>query len=1851
MKNRFVLLLGFAAFLSTRPGLAQFASNSDYYEARKLLYTLDYPATNKNVEKHLDRLDELLTRQDANSLNKFKQEAIKVLTAGCESGNFSRHCIFLRDKEPQREILELLEKHKIHPEGQLALAILDLGDRLNSDIFGEKNFMDYSLRYSDNLLQEKVFLALNGLDLDAVERYFKIFRYALAVFEPEPVTANFRNKYINSGRLTIGHIRKICAELNQIKDSARRQIFSELGDRVYNFPVADWIALGSETMVELAKYSSHPIRDYLDKIVNDLNSLLANRSDADGQLDLLVSFLQPAGTQNYRAVYERLRPYFENNVDRFLYLHGAHLGPYNSRPDLLSLLNENRDNLRSSMDVLAKFCAGSTNWSFELYTVAKNKYYPKSPDQVFDNLLKPIYQNLRNDDRVHQCFLWDVYQGNFLQKQQQLEVARYFLRKDLQQRLLIRDPSSDLSQERRNITFVTRLYLKYYDRELNKNETLFYLNSILPELTQRIAEQLFVDRVLIFGELRNILQTIEAIHQRFDDIDYRAIKALAGIHEKIKSEFERTLLDKVLPSEAKKLKLIDVIQLLIEIAGILNDESELSYIVEKLRVDIFDFDPRQPECQSMKLAEKQPENREMIFKSLDRNLREAALAVHNKAFFARLYTDFYLPLIRIEGFLDRIYEYDDSSSIRQRPYTSLLNELDSKDKEASFEVLNGLLACPASPNYLSIEASLQKFLFEYYQKLGRNLWENPQAFSFNINANIWVFKYLLEQKLIDNKLQEKYAYKELLEIFLAQLPNPPMTGKTNQDLRSLCQFVALRVLNPYELKTFPFFYRNRQIDFDKFIGPNNDIVGNVDIDQRKPIDGTYRLRLLELMQQRLSTSDLEDLKLHVDAALLLPNSKENNIGNALPPEGYFELKQRLFTATAQRLRQEPQIDVAYLIQLLRLEKSCRERKLGYEELQSSLMDRIPDEQDKVALIIEKLRLEMSEKRPSTLAGLENYFKELNLIVDDLRNFYKIPPFDPIEYAMRKLFEYLQDRGGFNRALKLHHLEQMYFLLAYFKNALAVANELATNPAHFDNTLNAYNDIIEVYNHFLPFMYDLDLDFITQQEHDILFLMLFDREIKSSLIDLRKRAQQKLARQDSLRFEQQYAKVVRYILTHNFANIEVVFKAVDNANLKIFEYDRQIEYQVFNFKYLYQVRETKQLNAKAFIDEAFGSFSENLKLITNVDDNVVWQYYFGDFRNEIFEGKLPSRTQLKLQIKCVDDAIRKMVELSLRSLPDKIKDHVENVIKNPIGVFTEGYRNLKTPAGMQKMWEAIVDKLGEKLDTESRFYMKYQNFYKNAMFDGQGDAAFRRDICVSYIEKLTNDKNLASQRQALFPALDSLKRAIHAYANKPFPYLESHRRAVVNLMRSTAVGEKLPPQVPYIMQEVYDNQRETVKVVSETMWNDPSLPLFDLYDWIYDGKKRYESVAEVEEVFFTNDIKEGKSFTAYFVRSVHKYVEEKEREYVERLKRINATTEKRITQLNSISQSLNQFQSSDEGEILKTYGKLVDLRRGHNQRVEKRTELKIAGVQATESEKTATKEFYYRLKVAEGDVEKYAKDWQYILCVLIPFSKYIGQSNLTLESVQPLLASQNIFKFYFFYFYRSYNDGKSTFKKYEQSYPGRNGSHVLNFFESELGFDYFDRVHESGEQASYMNGNYVFTRIRYPELQQEYIMVRSFQQYCSLNEQNPQKLKEHYEKRKLPLFYEVVNELEQVAANRPHKYLRLLYYVTHSFPYVAAYQSTQQAGALCLLEKYPGDISSASNLPTPFKRLHSIWQKASQRYRCLEMLDATLGAIFLGQADKVDISQRNYIQTTPGGLDFITRYKTIRGSLTRQNCLE
>lgn len=1854
--KRFILIVmvfGVWVLLYPRGAAAQVSADSDYYEVKKRVYAL-YDGSKKEVKRHLAHIDRLLAGLDANTLGKFEQEMIAFLALGCHSNYYDQYSLFLpggknNRKKLRERLFKLLEKYNRHPKAQLIDEILASTETVDFRIFENKSYIKYSRKYKDGSsnLQEEIISQLKKLSFPRIEYYFKLFGYGVELFGKDAMLPHFRDKYL-AGSIGIHQIRAICDALDSLSDGIRRDIqpaiLTELSSYAYQLPVEKWLEIGNKAMIDFVPHSRFSNKNYIDKVVEHMTTRWDRALEVERQEILLLSlFLEREKRSAYRDIYHKLEPYFRNNAGRFLYLHEGENRSDNGHPDLISFLNENEENLERSINILTGLCRDQGEWPLELYKTVKTKYYPKSHGRIFTELLRPVYQGSGNDNRVRRFFLSDIYHVRFLEKEHSLEVARHFLNIDLKAPVKLESYApheAEKSPEIRNIQLVTALYLQYYNRKkLNKKKTVNYVNVILPELTGKIAENLFrnfEDYELLFAEMDKILQQLKAIHLRFKRIDYREMRALKEIYDKIKQEFRLTLGDKRLSPEDRRSRLVNVIGLSINIAGVLGDWKELNYIVKILRIDIFGVGSEGDGCKRIQLSQSQLKDRTDDFVLLDRDLRDAAFAVKkNKFFLAALYSDFYIPLIRIQGFLDRVYEYDSStySFQKERPYESLFKKLEEQDKKSSFKnlvtILNGA-------GYLNIDTSLKKLLAFHYKLLNVNLWKEPEQYPVNENSNLWIFHHLLEKMMEKDGPRKEYQYEKLLKKFTDGLGLPGgITAGTQQEFHALYRFIAFRVLNPYELKTFPLYDKNGEIEFYQLTGKPDEMIAGSKIKSRAKIDGHYRFTLIESMRKHLSSSDLQDLKLEVDTALLLPNSAENNKGDDDALSNYFNVKHRLFQMMSDRLTDQFRLNVDYVILLLKLEKSCRAKTLGFDKIYRGIKNRL-SKQDQAALAIERMRLDLFETGTITLQRFGNYFDHLEVLIRRLREIYDIEPVDPIEYALIKMLG-----NKMNRAINLHELEQMYFIMTFFKNALAAANEHAETKEHFLSVLGAYNDVIEIYNHFLPFMYDLDLDFMTQQEHDILFLMLFDHNIKSSLVKLRERARGKLSKEDFFSIKEQYQKVVPYILTHNFADIELVFKNTDAEKLKIFELDRTIYYQVFNLNFLYQMLETKKLNAKTFIDEAFAGFAGNLDLIADVDDDVVYEYYFGDFRRRLFGD---SYTSGQLEIKCVDDAVGKMVELSLiPQLPQRIKKPVEAVIRNPVGVFTKGFKNLETAAGMQKMWQGIVTKLAAKEPKKTAdFYNQYQQFYTNAMFE-QGGSRFRRDIRDSYIQKFSVEKDLVKQRQAVLPVLDHLNKAIRLHGKKPdFIYFVSHQQAVVNLMRSVVLGIKLKPEVPYIAKDIYDNQvGETgaVKAVDETAWKNPAL--FDLYDWIYDGKSRYEHAGHIKRLFLGQD-----SLNSYFVKSVHKYVEEKEKVYVEQLKKLNVDTEKRLHTLNSITRSLGRFQASAETEILHTYGLLVDLRKGHNRRVEKRTTDKIQTLQASTNQIEDIKDFYYRLKVKEGDVGKYARQWRYILCVLVPFSRYLGQDSLTLDSIGNLLENDDIFKFYFFYFYRIYNNRGTALRKYRAGYPGGNVGRVERFFASGLGFKYFEETFGRGQPNPYLNNRFMFNQIRTPVPHQHHIMVRRFQALCFFNGTGQNSFARFY-KKKLAMFYEVLNEIDRVVTH-PKRYLQLLYYVTHTFPYITAFKLDHRDN-LKFVEKYPGDISP-STAPTPFKRLFRIWKNAPIKYKnCVKKLDAILGAIILLQIERLDIHRRIYEKTTLGNLDFFNPYDAIRHKLKDKTC--
>ncbi|NIR09888.1 MAG: hypothetical protein GTN82_31095, partial [Candidatus Aminicenantes bacterium] len=129
-----------------------------------------------------------------------------------------------------------------------------------------------------------------------------------------------------------------------------------------------------------------------------------------------------------------------------------------------------------------------------------------------------------------------------------------------------------------------------------------------------------------------------------------------------------------------------------------------------------------------------------------------------------------------------------------------------------------------------------------------------------------------------------------------------------------------------------------------------------------------------------------DLKLRVDTALLLPNATENNAGGSDTISQYLKVKSQLFQSIEAKLSTGSQLDIDFLVQLLKLERSCRGETLGFGRIEKRLITQLTTT-DRVTLAFEQLRLDLFEMGPITQEDFQNYFDKLDLLINRFKEIY------------------------------------------------------------------------------------------------------------------------------------------------------------------------------------------------------------------------------------------------------------------------------------------------------------------------------------------------------------------------------------------------------------------------------------------------------------------------------------------------------------------------------------------------------------------------------------------------------------------------------------------------------------------------------------------------------------------------------------------------------------------------------------------------------------------------------------------------------------------------------------------------
>jgi hypothetical protein len=1824
------------------------ATDSDCAEAERWFLAYYYSPDPQAFQGPLDQLlggietDEALRR-------KFSAFVGRTILEELADTNLESGLILGSDEIKRETLFGVLKSHRVAPDAGLAISILKNQASLNRSVFNNAFF----LKFSKSFHGDPAFLAsasetlakLGSMEMDA---FFAILRFTDKIWGREFAFRILSDKYLGKKELDIDMLAGLAGKLADFQDTwgaeLRKAVYPQLGRRLLELPVNDWLKLDRKMTWELAGYSGIPTERFLTKLMDHLRKSLDTGQDREPTKNLIKYLITDQGRSAYGETCKSLMPYFRNDFGVLSAMHGVQGENWDETEDLMSFLIEDEDCLLKSSRILAGFLKHPDNWGPGMYQVAKHYYvkYPESRKVVFSDIFRPLYEKGGQAGAPLQWFLKDIHDADpFLSPEHQLTLARFLLQGDNWKATFVRGPDGEAWA---GIVLASRVYARQLRSSSGRSAALEFLDVTMPELTDMLSDNLFGPHgKTVLASLEEVLAALKEVHGRFRGIRYRDLKVLAYMNGKINHELERNLKDGGIPGEVRKTGLVRIMGLMVRIANILQDEEHLYSIVDQLRKDIFNLDKSSDSCKPFKLSSSGLAASVGRFRSIDRSLRDAAASLENPAGFTRvLHRKFYLPLIYVEGLLDSVYQYQ-SPYGTELPFEWMLKQLDFADLEAAYLGLRQRLTCVTDD--LRARSGLTRLLDSYFTGLKVNPWTQPELFPLSANANLFVFKDVLEAKA--GRLRQDYRYREILELFLN---NPPKDGKgrtADDQLSDVCAFVQLRLLEPYELLAYPLRAEDGSgLKLEEILDEKNTFAIRQPVSNRDKVNGHYRLRLLNLARKHLPNSPQRGTILS-GLAIMLPNSPGNSSEGKDALKDYAKAKREVFQEISARMKRDGAPAPEPFIQMLRLERSMAGESLGFEEFLEQCRGRLG--MNLLPILMEKIKFQLRSQGPDGKASLRNYFLEMDTLIAQIRAVYGIKPFDPLGYSIRKMRDMRQGKAHATKPVNPSELEEMYFLINYFKSGLQSALTQATRRSQFEAILRGYEQLIELYNHFLPFMYDFDLRAVTAQEHDVLFLTLLDRQLKASLLSLKSRACERLPQDDCRQIERKYDSIIPYLLTHNLANLDVVFSAVERRQLDVFKFKKEIHFQLFNFDLLYEVRETRVLDAKAFVDEAFGGFELNMEMVSSAGDSTILEYFFGDFRSRI----LPNlrRSADSSNLRNFDDAVQKVVRLSLSGdVPEPVRSQLKAFLDDPAGRLSGGFKRLSTWRSFGNLWNDMATKVGEEATRPGSFFEGYQRFYGNAMFEKWGgqEACFRKEIDSGFVAKFSREKGQAVQRANVLETLDGLQATLKGNAGPACLYVEAYRRALVDLMRKALLGFGLSRGAPYVASDIFDNQaggEGAAKALTDSLW--ASRGLFDLYDWIYDGDRRFSSTPSIKTLFGRDE--SGKSLQAVFKRSVDLFIEEKERQFVEELDRADSAMSKRISGRSGPTAILNEFQRDGEGQVLSAYGGLVRLRRDHNGRVEARSLAKANSFPSSPPEQEALLGFYRFLKVGESDVSRYANRWRHILFSIVPFSRFLG-----LQGPLPELpaADPNRSRLYFFYYLRLASRNDAVRAHYAGSGLQGDFGSLENYLEREVGLNVFQSYRRKGDTVQHMKGEYPYEVLRRHGKEKASQLVLNFLGECEApaSLRGGMTLCKYYNRKKLPAFLDLARETQWAALHgNPETYLPVLFFASRTFPYVSAYSLTDSADNFSAVYKYQGDLKNSEEA-TPYGALEKAWQALPPQYHCPDMLEHTVGVLFLPQAERIDATARTYTVTTNGGRDFIQKYAALKMSTRSAPCL-
>ncbi len=959
---------------------------------------------------------------------------------------------------------------------------------------------------------------------------------------------------------------------------------------------------------------------------------------------------------------------------------------------------------------------------------------------------------------------------------------------------------------------------------------------------------------------------------------------LAEINKIISREFEKNILLPPLLNENhtaynRQAKFVNLIKTMLDVRQKLEYDRYLDNILEIITAKIFGV---AGDKKKIILSEAELKRVEKLFEGMDKELRAALSELNDPEATYKFYTKLYFPLIKIDGLLNYIYEYNG-----QQPFVYFIDSLDKKMLEASF---SEFLKFTKSLDFVNAETPFSEWLVHYYTKRGKKIWRQPDLL-ISRNINLPVFINVLKAQ--EGRLSETYDFKAILNNLLVHIDNKRyLIKKVNYedhkvdyyDNMFFFDFIYNDLLIPLEIKTFPLRDETgRLIPLGRLVDEKNKIFLGAEtrVGGRDKVDGKVRQMFLDkiinfrlpqvMASQEMTTTDalmqqirqqIKDyLEKKVSVAIFLPNSQYNNAGQPYDIEKNNKLKQSLFISLKNSIADAgSSTEIAdILISMLRLNKSYRsgDLQISFYIVANDLYKKyysLLDPPEKKMVLIEKLKLGLSNKKLVDENSLKILLSQAGITNTDLAALYplKLPGINSLSEAVAYRLASVDKDVINHQLINADEDEMTFFLIRNLETFINVLN--GEEKISLKNGLYAYREIdraIDLYNHRLPLLSNISRT-APLKNQDILALMIIDdiryplAVFNNKFVTLHKETRGGL-------MTKYINKIATKLIIYNFLAWEALFDATDTSDKDIFKVQRSFEYSLLNFDLLIPMTKEKSYSAHDFTEKTFAGLALNLGVLKGAGDDLIWQYFFSDAAAL----KNIERSQKRTRINSYDDIIRKAIKLTYGDSPPEVKSKFKGFIQSQKLLFFEVYNKFSSTTGIQKLWELLLARLAtEARQPDKAFFEKYHNFYFTGNFirNSQAEVEFKPDVVRGFNKTFyAEESSLPRQLSNYFKLCSGeeggnlgINGVLETYRNTDVDYIKAYKKAAISLMLRVFEGRGLEPEQAYIGQMFYDNQQRKIKsIVNSDLYSDD---FYLVYDFIWKAARKLADRPELRRLF-------------------------------------------------------------------------------------------------------------------------------------------------------------------------------------------------------------------------------------------------------------------------------------------------------------------------------------------------------------------------------------------------------------------